>query len=173
MTSPNPSESKHLTGSCPCTTISWKTTIPPQTITICHCTQCRTISTTTTPIAYSSFPNTAVHFSDTAATSKPATASADLPNITVVETERAARGACKRCDVVIYMKYHCWPEITDLNVGLCDDEAVLERVRGAKMHIFFDGEVGEGEEAYRGFNDEFAEAMEKWECEGKKKRADL
>lgn len=176
MAYPEIDDRQRIAGSCPCSCVSWICTTFPSSVTICHCAQCRSVSSTNAPIAYSSLPNDSLHFSDGAAPSVSATsnfAAAYTPNIACTETERAVRGTCKHCGTLIYMKYHCSPESTDMNMGLCSDESVLRRVRDATDHIFFKGQVRTGEKAWRGFSDELSEAVAKWEREGKMRRADV
>ena len=71
------------------------------------------------------------------------------------------------------MNYHCEPEDTSLNMGLCHDEEMVKAVREAKEHIFYEGEVGDGETGWKGFPDRFGPVLEKWKAEGRKKREDI
>jgi hypothetical protein len=160
-----------LAGSCPCSSVSWTTTTLPSSMAICHCSQCRNSSSTNAPIAYGSFSNECIRFTSDAAYSGSTTT--PTLNVTTLKTEKAARGICEHCGTIIYMKYHCSPTTTDLNMGLCVDECALRDVRSAKHHIFFDGRVGEDERSWKGLSDDLAETMTLWEQQGRKKRSDV
>lgn len=174
MTSPTTRQEHALTGSCPCSGVSWKAKLLPRAICVCHCVDCRSSSPSRSPIPFAFFPNDCIWFSS--GDCSPAMAEHDVSNIKHVQESRAVRGVCERCKTLIYMRYHASPRETDVNMALCDDKNEVTRLRDATIHIFCEGdekEVQQGQETWRGFSDQQRQNMEIWEREGRKRRLDV
>lgn len=171
MTSFPQSEVPSLTGSCPCLSVSWSSTMPPAGLCFCHCGDCRSSSPMNFPILYGFFPNHAITFSNNETPSR--TGKLDSSNIVCKEESRAIRGSCKHCGSLIYMRYHSSPDETDLNMAFCKDPSVLERSRDPVVHIFCEDEVPEGHQAWKGFSDEQKRRLDEWEKGGRRKRSEI
>jgi len=167
-------EERTLTGSCPCSGVSWSTTILPGAICICHCMDCRSSPPSKSPIPFAFFPNDCIYFSSNAIAL--ATAGRDTSNIKHVQEPRAIRGSCKGCDSLIYMKYHASPGETDVNMALCDDKDMVTKLQDATIHIFCEREgkeMQQGQKTWTGFSDKQRLNLERWDREGRKKRLDV
>lgn len=173
MTSSTYSANRSLTGSCPCSSVSWTSSISPSSICICHCSDCRSSSPTKLSVPFAFFPNHAIQFANhelSTNTTEPGTS-----NITHKEEKLAVRGSCKLCASLIYMKYHSSAGETDVNMALCDDQSVVEKLQETTIHIFCEEkeEVAQGQRGWRGFSDEQRRNLDKWDLEGRKKRTDV
>lgn len=171
MTSSSLSTGQGLSGSCPCSGVSWSSTVPPSGLCFCHCRDCRSSSPTSSPILYGFFPNHAIKFSRDGLS--PQSADLDTSNIVRKEEDRAIRGSCKHCGSLIYMKYHSSPDETDINMASCKSSERLERLQDPVMHIFCDDRVPEGHQAWTGFSDGQKQRLDEWEKAGRKNRRDI
>lgn len=164
-------EDQSLTGSCPCSSVSWSSTMPPAGLCFCHCGDCRSSSPTNSPILYGFFPNHAIEFFRDSLSAQ--SAESGTSNIVRKEEDRAIRGSCKHCGSLVYMKYHSSPDETDINMASCKNLEGVKRSQEFVVHIFCDDEVPEGHEAWRGFSDEQKQRLDEWGKGGRKKRSDI
>ncbi|KAI4122093.1 MAG: hypothetical protein LQ338_006010 [Usnochroma carphineum] len=126
MASANP-PTPAITGRCPCNSIRYTSTSPPQTLTYCHCTSCQRLSSAPF-IAWADIPSAAFNLS-------PSSSGA----LQSLESEIAVRRMCKTCGSAISMQYYCDKSTIGVAAGTIEGGALGKVVA---EHIFVREKAG-------------------------------
>lgn len=158
-----------LYGQCQCGTVRFTTDSLPQFVSHCHCQQCRRL--TTDPfISWAKFPSSDVHL---------VVESKDQVPIVTLRSETAVREACVKCNMDVFMKYHCSPAIM-FAVTKCFKEDVLSYAPSKSEHIFVEEKMPgwefppeDSSVKWPRFDSAFHDELEKWRADGRPLRKDL
>ena len=158
-------------GRCRCGLTTFTTAVQPNGCDACHCNACKANSPTFDGgVIFGNFPNNTINVSTPP----------DRP-LTVKQTSHmGGRVFCPGCNDNIWMRYHCGPNNTSVNLGfVVEDNLRISFVESVTDRIFIPEEELQdiqkrhpGTRCYIGFNPEFEANLKRWEEEGSKKRDD-
>ncbi|KAK7920865.1 hypothetical protein PG985_008887 [Apiospora marii] len=169
-----------LRGSCLCGMIHVESTMLPESVTICHCKECRKVSSNPF-LVFGLFHNDSIRWSITSALDVKHLSSDQTEGIRLTYySELAVRGSCPRCGTPLFMKYHCRPDGTSITMGLVDDEHIVGAIPAVKEHIFLGDKAswwsvpsGDGTARHSGFNEPFSRRLQDWISRGRPQRLDI
>ncbi|KAI3335884.1 Mss4-like protein [Ustulina deusta] len=125
-----------LRGSCLCGMVRLKSKMLPESITICHCRECRKASGNPF-LTFGLFHNDYIQWSTASSTGTRRLLGDLAERIKLTYySDVAVRGWCPRCGTPLFMKYHCRPDGTSITMGLVDNKHVIGSLPAIKEHIF-------------------------------------
>lgn len=167
-----------LRGSCRCGNCIYTSRTLPIAITFCHCVPCRKASGAAF-LSFGLFHNTALQFHGLEA-DVPPPIKQGLSPITVCGIPIAIRSSCGVCGSPLFMRYHCRPDATSVNLGVIDDASVESTMPKPKEHIFlrekacwFSLPDDGGLDRCDGFNEPFQLRLQDWITRGCPQRVDM
>jgi hypothetical protein len=173
-----------LRGSCLCGMIRLESRMLPESVTICHCVECRKAAGNPF-LTFGLFHNDYIQWSVSTASDPKAGENLLGHNLTegirlTYYSPAAVRGSCPRCGTPLFMKYHCRPDGTSITMGLVDDASLVGRIPPVKEHIFlgekstwWDVPPDHGSARHTGFNEPFMRRLREWYTRGRPQRLDL
>ncbi|KAI1455327.1 Mss4-like protein [Annulohypoxylon moriforme] len=169
-----------LRGSCLCGTVRLESKMLPESITLCHCVECRKASSNPF-LAFGLFHNDYIQWSIASSSgTKPLHGDLSEGIKLTYYSDIAVRGWCHRCGTPLFMKYHCRPDGTSITMGLVDDRNVVGQMPKIKEHIFLDEKVAwwdipsdDGTSRHEGFNEYFTRRLKDWSAKGRPQRLDI
>ncbi|KAI0189862.1 Mss4-like protein [Astrocystis sublimbata] len=169
-----------LRGSCLCGVIRLQCKMSPESITICHCRECRKASGNPF-LTFGLFHNDYVQWS-IATTDSVTPLLGDLAEGIKLTyySDVAVRGWCSRCGTPLFMKYHCRPDGTSITTGLLDNEHIGDSLPPIKEHIFLGDKASwwkvpsdDRVARHSSFNEAFTRRLQDWSAKGRPQRLDL
>ncbi|KAI0904219.1 Mss4-like protein [Ustulina deusta] len=169
-----------LRGSCLCGMVRLKSKMLPESITICHCRECRKASGNPF-LTFGLFHNDYIQWSTASSTGTRRLLGDLAERIKLTYySDVAVRGWCPRCGTPLFMKYHCRPDGTSITMGLVDNEHVIGSLPAIKEHIFLGDKAAwwnvpldDGTARHNGFNEPFTRRLQDWSSRGRPQRLDL
>ncbi|KUJ16111.1 uncharacterized protein LY89DRAFT_74967 [Mollisia scopiformis] len=170
-----------LRGSCLCGMIHLESKMLPESITICHCLECRKASSNPF-LTFGLFHNDFIQWYMAQPHGSRKDLHGDLSKGIKLTyySDIATRGWCPRCGTPLFMKYHCRPDGTSITMGLVDDEHIVGSMPPVKEHIFLGDKavwwnvpLDDGTARYQGFNEPFTRRLLEWSAKGRPQRLDM
>jgi len=169
-----------LRGSCLCGTIRLESTMLPESITICHCLECRKASSNPF-LTFGLFHNDYIQWSIVNSYGTKDLLGDLTEGIKLTYySDIAVRGWCHRCGTPLFMKYHCRPDGTNITMGLVDNEHIVGSMPPVKEHIFLGDKAtwwhvpsDDGTPQYTVFNEPFTRRLQDWSAKGRPQRLDI
>ncbi|KAI1738159.1 Mss4-like protein [Xylaria scruposa] len=169
-----------LRGSCLCGMIRFESKMLPESITICHCRECRKASGNPF-LTFGLFHNDYIQWFIASSSGTKNLLGGLTEGIKLTYySDVAIRGWCPRCGTPLFMKYHCRPDGTSITMGLVDNEHIIGSLPAVKEHIFlgdkaawWDVSSDDGAAQYHGFNESFTRRLQDWSSRGRPQRLDI
>ncbi|KAI1748109.1 Mss4-like protein [Xylaria castorea] len=169
-----------LRGSCLCGMVRFESKMLPESITICHCRECRKASGNPF-LTFGLFHNDYVQWFIASSSSTKHLLSDPTEGIKLTYySDVATRGWCPRCGTPLFMKYHCRPDGTSITMGLVDNEHIAGSLPAVKEHIFLGDKAAwwnvpsdDGAAQHHGFNEAFTRRLQDWSSRGRPQRLDI